>query len=193
MREKATMSRAYFEKLYASNPDPWDFAGSAYEKEKYRKTLAALPRSRYAAALEIGCSIGVLTRDLAARCDRLLALDAASTPLEQARRRCAGFTHVRFEQRTVPGQWPAGTFDLILLSEVLYYFRLDDLHRLASEASESLAQRGDCVLVHWTGETNYPLSGDEAVDAFIWAMRETMILARGDRYPNFRLDVLRRR
>jgi 2-polyprenyl-3-methyl-5-hydroxy-6-metoxy-1,4-benzoquinol methylase len=193
MCEKATLSEAHFEKLYASNPDPWNFASSTYEKEKYQTTLLALPNPRYLAALEIGCSIGVLTRELAPHCDALLALDAAAAPLEEARRRCDGLPHVRFEQMTTPRQWPTGTFDLILLSEVLYYFCLEDLTRLAAEVSKSLAPRGDVVLVHWTGDTNYPLPGDEAVEQFIFAMEETTIPTRGDRYPNFRLDVLRRR
>ena len=51
-------------------------------------------------------------------------------------------------------------------------------------------RRGDIVLVHWTRETNYPLSGDEAVEQFIGAMGESAILVRRDRYPSFRLDVL---
>jgi 2-polyprenyl-3-methyl-5-hydroxy-6-metoxy-1,4-benzoquinol methylase len=193
MREQTTMSKAHFEALYASNPDPWNFASSEYEKEKYRKTLAALPRRRYLSALEIGCSIGVLTRDLAERCDALLAVDAAAAPLEQARMRCKGLPNERFEEMTVPAQWPTGTFDLILLSEVLYYFSVEDLRRIAAEVAKSLAPRGDVVLVHWTGVTNYPLPGDEAVEQFISAMGETAIVARGDRYSKFRLDVLRRR
>jgi len=38
---------------------------------------------------------------------------------------------VRVEQRQLPGQWPAGDFDLIVLSELLYYFGDRGLARLA--------------------------------------------------------------
>src|SRR5579859_125831 len=38
---------------------------------------------------------------------------------------------VRVEQRQLPGQWPAGDFDLIVLSELLYYFADRGLARLA--------------------------------------------------------------
>ena len=33
----------YFEQLYASDPDPWRFATSDYERDKYAATLDALP------------------------------------------------------------------------------------------------------------------------------------------------------
>jgi SAM-dependent methyltransferase len=193
MRENASMTSTYFEALYASDPDPWKFASSEYEKEKYRKTLAALPRPRYVSALEIGCSIGVLTRDLARRCDALLAVDAAATPIAEAKRRCNELAQVRFAQMIVPSQWPTETFDLILLSEVIYYFTAADLVRLARKVCNSLAPRGDIVLVYWTGETNYPLPGDEAAELFIGAVNDVAILLHTDRYAEFRLDVLRHR
>ena len=40
---KRSLEPAYFEALYAADPDPWRFATSAYEREKYTATLAALP------------------------------------------------------------------------------------------------------------------------------------------------------
>ena len=52
----------YFEQIYARKRDPWDFESSKYEKMKYEATLAALPRDRYRCGLEVGCSIGVLTK-----------------------------------------------------------------------------------------------------------------------------------
>lgn len=52
---------AYFEAMYAGAVDPWDLAGRWYEQRKYALTLASLPRPRYRAAFEPGCSVGVLT------------------------------------------------------------------------------------------------------------------------------------
>jgi hypothetical protein len=62
MMETALLPAAYFDALYARDPDPWRFATSDYERAKYRATLAALPGPLLGAALEVGCSIGVLTR-----------------------------------------------------------------------------------------------------------------------------------
>lgn len=157
-RRNSTLEPAYFDAVYASDPDPWKFASSAYERNKYAVTLAALPRPRYARALEIGCSIGVLTSKLASRCDELLSVDVAEAPLIEARRRCAKLLNVRFEQMFVPGQWPDGGFDLILLSEVVYYLQAEDVRRLAARVGDSLNPGGSVVLVHWTGETDYTKS-----------------------------------
>ena len=94
-----SLAPQYFERLYAESADPWDFEASPYETAKYAATLAALPRPRYANALELGCSIGVLTRQLAPRCERLLATAkemprglAWPTPME-AKAPLTGFSH----------------------------------------------------------------------------------------------------
>ena len=50
------------------------------------------------------------TCSLASRCDFVVAIDAAPTPLVEARRRCADLPGVRFEQMFVPEQWPDGGF-----------------------------------------------------------------------------------
>ena len=83
-RRAETIAPLWFENLYAADGDPWRFVSSPYELGKYAHTIATLPEARYHNALEIGCSIGVLTFELAQRCDRLLAVDAAETPLVRA-------------------------------------------------------------------------------------------------------------
>ena len=135
-----TLPRRYFEALYAADADPWRFATSNYEKRKYARSMAALARARYGAGLEIGCSIGVMTRHLAQRCETLLAVDIAEAPLMAARRRCAGMPSVRFDRMKVPGDWPSGPFDLIVLSEVVYYLDEEDVAFLARCLEETLAR-----------------------------------------------------
>ena len=189
---RPTLRPEYFDSLYAANLDPWKFATSPYERGKYTLTLNAMPRPRYQSALEVGCSIGVLTRSLASRSDAVVAIDAAQTPLAEAKRRCADLPGVRFEQMFVPEQWPDGVFELILLSEVVYYLSPEDVARLATRVTRTLSKGGSVILVHWTGPTDYPLSGDEAAALFIEQIGSTCIVERADRYPEFRLDVLSR-
>jgi cyclopropane fatty-acyl-phospholipid synthase-like methyltransferase len=187
-----SLPASYFEDLYAADPDPWRFATSDYEREKYAATLAALGTRPIGAALEIGCSIGVLTRQLAPRCARLVAVDVAEAALDEARRRCADQTHVAFARMQVPGAWPLGTYDVIVLSEVLYYLDHADIGFAARRVKASLAAGGTVLLVHWTGPTNYPCTGDEAAELF---MRESEAwLARGlaRREAAYRLDRLDR-
>ena len=188
-RFETSIPTTYFDDLYALDPDPWRFAQSDYERDKYAATLAALPRERYAAALEVGCSIGVLTRQLAGRCDALLSLDVAAAALDRARERCADRPGVRFERRRVPTEWPDGTFDLILLSEVVYYLDRDDVRQLAARVGAAARTGCDIVLVHWLGETHYPLSGDEAADLFIATVAADVVERRRDKA--YRLDILR--
>jgi SAM-dependent methyltransferase len=192
-RKNHTLTPEYFDGLYASDGDPWKFASSPYELEKYARTLAALPAARYGSALEIGCSIGVLTKDLADRCDRLVAVDAAASALDDARRRCTSRENVEFAQMFVPRDWPPGEFDLILLSEVLYYFDATDLAILSGRVFNSLAPQGTIVLVHWTGVTDYPLSGDQAAELFIDQLAVNVDIISAGRRPEYRLDVLKRR
>ena len=182
----------YFEAIYARDPDPWRFADSAYERAKYAATLAALARPDYGRVLEVGCSIGVLTRDLAPRCGTLLALDAAAAPLEAARVRCADLPQVAFRQMRVPQDWPAaeGRFDLILLSEVVYYLDAADVGRLAARVGNSLAPGGEVLLVHWTGATDYPLPGDAATEIFLRAAASFARPTRQSRAARYRLDRL---
>ena len=75
----ASVPREHFDVLYEGSSDPWDLRSAWYERRKYAITVAALPRERYRSGLEPGCSIGELTRLLAARCDRLLAFDFAES------------------------------------------------------------------------------------------------------------------
>ena len=189
---RQTLRPEYFDALYTADPDPWNFGTSPYERRKYTLTLNAMPKPRYRSALEVGCSIGVLTRSLASRCDAVVAIDAAQRPLVEAKRRCADLPAVRFEHMFVPEQWPDGGFDLILLSEVVYYLNPEDVGRLAARVTHLLAKGGSVIMVHWTGSTNYPLSGDDAAAIFIEQMGSTCVVERADRYAEFRLDVLSR-
>lgn len=186
-----SLPASYFDGLYAANADPWAFATSDYERGKYDATLDALAHRRYAGALEVGCSIGVMSERLAGRCDELLAVDASALALALARARCAGLAQLRFERRVLPADWPSGAYDLIVLSEVLYYWDRPDLDRVAALVGRDLVPGGEVMLVHWTGDTDYPLSGDEAVERFIAAL-PALSVTRQRREPAYRLERLRR-
>ena len=168
-RGDPSRDEAYFDRLYEANPDPWDFATSLYERRKYQASLEALGKRKFAAAFEIGCSIGVFTALLAPRCQALLAVDAAAAPLRAAARICAGLAQVRFEKRIMPRDWPAQKFDLIVFSEVLYFLNPADVRRCAALAREALLPGGCVLLVNYTAQIDEPCSGDEAAELFVAA------------------------
>jgi trans-aconitate methyltransferase len=188
---KTSLPGHYFDEIYARERDPWHFETKPYEHAKYASTLANLPRPCYATALEVGCSIGVLTQQLAARCDRLLALDAAQAAVDVARERCADLPQVEITRATLPDEFPEGSFDLILLSEVGYYFDLPDLKRVQSKLLAALNPGGDLVLVHYLPFVpDYPLTGDEVHEAFL-AMEGVQHL-NGFRAERYRFDAWRK-
>lgn len=185
-----SLAPEYFNRLYEQSADPWDFEASPYEAAKYAATLAALPRPRYANALELGCSIGVLTRQLAARCERLLATDVSEAALTRARLRCADLPQVTFERSDVSNEFPKGQFDLILVSEIGYYFSAPDLEILREQIASALAPRAHLLLVHYTGETNYPLSADTVHEIFLARQGRTWNPLRVKQNEGYRLDLL---
>jgi SAM-dependent methyltransferase len=163
-RKIATVPPEYFEEKYKTDIDPWRFRTSEYEREKYQATLGSLTRERYRSGLEVGCSIGVLTKLLSPRCVSLLAIDASATAIEAAR--AMNNKSVTFRVANLPAEFPEGTFDLIVLSEVLYYFDKTDLERVARSCIDAISRDGEIVLCHWLGETDYPLAGVDASELF---------------------------
>jgi SAM-dependent methyltransferase len=162
MTAPITLAGDYFDAMYAESDDPWGFQSRWYEQRKYALTLAMLPAPRYRAAFEPACSIGILTEQLARRCDSILACDRVAAAVHAASERTTGLPRVKVEQRALPRDWPDGSFDLIVFSEFLYYFSDHDLDQVLSSAVASLAPGGTLLAVHWRHPvTEHPRSGDE--------------------------------
>jgi LmbE family N-acetylglucosaminyl deacetylase len=158
--EPASLTSEYFASVYARNDDPWRLESRWYERRKRAITIASLPEERYRTALEIGCSIGVLSADLAERCDDLLAIDVSESAIEQARRR--SLPNAAFEVADASAEFPPGRFDLIVLSEVGYYLSPSDFRQLLDEAVTHLAFGGTILACHWRHPVaDYPQGGDE--------------------------------
>jgi 2-polyprenyl-3-methyl-5-hydroxy-6-metoxy-1,4-benzoquinol methylase len=189
----ASHGAAHFQRLYAKSPDPWQYRSSPYEQAKYRRTIAALQGRRFHSGFEAGCSIGVLTRMLAARCDSLLAVDIVDEPLRIARATCADQPWVRFRRMQIPREWPDERFDLIVLSEVLYFLVPSDIAAVADRVAGTLAPDGVVLLVNWRGQADDPCTGAEAARIFI--DRTSGWLAPSSHYQEdaYRLDLLARR
>ena len=191
--ENRSLPPHYFERMYRRDPDPWDFATSAYEEAKYTATLDALPRERYERAFEIGCSIGVLTHRMAPRCDALLSVDVSERALAEARERCRDFDHVRFERMRVPDAFPDDSFDLVLVSEVGYYWSRRDLGRARRRITASLDPQGHLLLVHWTPYVeDYPLTGDAVHEHFLQEGPPALRSLHGFSTERYRLNLFER-
>ena len=162
--DAGSLPARYFDDLYgrAVDGDPWRFRTSPYEASKYAATLARLPRPRYASALEVGCSIGVFTRLLADRVDRLLGVDVAPVALRAAAEHCGDQPQVRFERADPLEAVPFGPFDLVVAAEVAYYWTPPDCRRALAHLADRLGPGGQLMLVHWRDPVpDYPQTGDE--------------------------------
>jgi LmbE family N-acetylglucosaminyl deacetylase/SAM-dependent methyltransferase len=183
-----SVAAEYFDGMYARHDDPWGFDSRWYETRKRRIVLATLPRERYRSGFEAGCSTGALTAELADRCDELLAVDIAAAAVERARRRLAGREGVNIRRAQLPADWPAASFDLVVLSEVAYYWAGDDLERALDAAVRSLAGDGHLVACHWRHPVKeYPRGGDE-VHAALAARMDLVRLVRHEE-EDFVLEV----
>ena len=150
-----------------------------------------LPREHYAAAFEPGCSIGVLTTRLAARCDSLLACDAIPDAVASAKARTTGLPGVRVERRQMPREWPSESFDLIIFSELLYYFDDADLNSVLRLGISSLRPDGHLLAVHWRHPApDHPRTGDEVHQ--VLAGHPGLSRLAGYRDPDFTAEVYTR-
>jgi len=190
MRPDHSLDARYFDDVFASDDDPWGLAASPYEAAKFDATIAAIANRRYCSGLEIGCAHGVLTRRLASLCDTLFALDISQRAVDLARARCADCAGVTIERSAFPAEHPPGRFDLITLSEVVYYWNDDDIARAATTIRALAAADCRILLVHWLGVTDYPQTGDDAVGKLHRALGAVAV-ERADRNADYRLDLWR--
>ena len=193
MNPAQSLPASYFDALYQTDPDPWKFATSKYEAEKYAATIAALPQPKYRSALEIGGSIGVLTQQLARRCDELLSIDVSQLAQSQAIDRCRDLPQVSFEIMRFPQAYPTAKFDLIVVSEVGYYWCLEDLRIAQERIFELLEPGGHLLLVHWLPRSpDYPLTGDQVHDLFLNFVPIPLQHLQGHSNSQYRLDLFAR-
>jgi SAM-dependent methyltransferase len=194
MSEHSPVSQAAFEAKYRQFGDPWDFTGSRYERDRYELTLRSLMRTQYRRAFEPACSIGVLTAALAERCDEVQAMDIAPSAVAMARQRCANFPRVKISCADLAAQCPEGSFDLIVFSELGYYFEEARLTRIAESLSAALEPGGELIAVHWLGTSEeHLLHGDQVHAILKDALAKPCAWIKGARHPGFRLDTWRRK
>ena len=159
---------AYFDRMYAASTDPWQLQERWYEQRKFAITLALLPHPRYRHAFEPGCSVGVLTEQLAGRCDHVTATDIVPAALDATHRRLSQAgrrEHVTLLCRSLDEAWPSTDFDLVVVSEVGYYLKEAALREMLDRELPRLTNAATVVAAHWRHRVaDYPLTGDHAND-----------------------------
>jgi SAM-dependent methyltransferase len=184
---KFALSPAFFEEKYRKKSDPWDFTVSEYELGRYQAIIAALAHKHYSRAFEPGCSIGVLTELLAAVCDFVEAIDFSETAVAQAQKRCAHLRNVDVLCASLPARMPVVGFDLIVLSEIGYYFARHDWMRISSALIEPMPKGGTLLAAHWLGHSNdHCVNGDQVHEVLLSLPK--IKLEHSERHEKFRID-----
>ena len=178
---------AAFEQRYAGATDPWGFADDHYEQRKYAITVASLPWRWYRHCFEPGCSIGALTERLADVAEEVIALEVSPTAADRARDRLLGNGQVEVRTGSLPEAWPDGEFDLIVFSELGYYWDAVDLAGIAQRLRETLEPGGHLAAVHWLGESSDHLLGGHEVHNVLGRVFGTPLVHHDD--IGFVLDV----
>jgi SAM-dependent methyltransferase len=179
-----SVSPAHLHALYAETTDPWGFADSDYEQAKFVATRRALLHGSYGAAFELGCGNGQLARHLAGLCGRYVGMDAVEKAVAAAREAVPDAT---FVQGFYPCPLPQGPFELLILSEILYFLDIPRIQMLARD----LARRwplAEVICVSYLGPSGNTLQGAEALAAFTAAMAPSHAFTRVDRAARYRID-----
>lgn len=159
--DSPTWLATQFDSIHVDGAEPWDPA-SWYEQRKRALLLGSLPKNRFRSALELGCSTGALTADLALRCDQITGVDASTEAVATATRRVASASNVNIALAILPTGWPQGHFDLFVLSETGYYFTASELSEAVASMAASALPHAHLVACHWRHPiAGWPLDGDD--------------------------------
>ncbi|MBI5882459.1 MAG: methyltransferase domain-containing protein [Elusimicrobia bacterium] len=147
-------TRRKMDRVFSRGQDPYGYERLPYETGRLKAMEAAIGGRQYRHGLEIGCAEGVFTEKMAARAERLTALDISPVALGRARRRLAGRQGLVFVESDLrdwsgPGQ---GSCDLIVVGDVLYYMDKpmvqDSFEEAFARIRGWLAPGGLLVLAH---------------------------------------------
>jgi alkylation response protein AidB-like acyl-CoA dehydrogenase len=174
-----------FERLYAADGDPWDYESSGYEHDKRVDTIAALPARPRRRVLDLGCSNGALTRQLAERCEAVVGAELSARAVDLASERGLP-ANVTVVQARFPDEIPPGEFDLIVCSEILYYLSPAELWRAIRWLRGQLETGATLLAVSWRGHGDEPMRGDDVHDLLTQELAAWHTLDA--RRPGYRLD-----
>ena len=186
-------SREFFDAKYRTADDPWDFALDGYELGRYVDLVSHVDPARHRRVFEPGCSIGVLTEMLGARCEFVDATDVSEIAVGRARRRCAHLPGVTVGVGAL-SEPPGPSYSLVVLSEVGYYLTAPELEQSIGVLADRLAPGGRLIAAHWIGTSaDHRLHGHHVHDLLTntlstWVHSHHAVHL-DDRHDGYRIDV----
>jgi SAM-dependent methyltransferase len=171
-------SAEFFENKYQHNRDPWRFLTAEYEINRYKTIINALSHRRFKFVFEPGCSIGILTQKLAQLADDVLAIDFSLSATLEAKKKCAELPNVCIENLS---------FDLIVFSEIGYYYDEEDLRIILTSLLNQSAPNATFLASHWLGFSEDHVLRGHDVHKIIGSI-PGLTLEYHEQNPGFQLD-----
>lgn len=137
-----------FEMRFRQDPDPWQTHTRRREKVKRHQLMQAAGFRRWSRALELGAGNGSNTVLLARRSLQLDACEATDSGFALIQEAVASLPNVQVCKHVIPERFPSSFYDLIVISEVLYYLPPGHLRKLSRAISRALVPGGRLVLAH---------------------------------------------
>jgi hypothetical protein len=150
-------TRSACAELYATGPDPWGYELASSTLERFQAAIGMLDSirggARFERAWEIGCAEGAMTVRLAPLCEQLCAIDFIPLALERARERCRDFSNISFAKWDLKADPPPGTFDLVVITDVLGSLGArQDICRARDKLASALAPGGYLLYGDYLGQ-----------------------------------------
>ncbi|MBI2786888.1 MAG: class I SAM-dependent methyltransferase [Legionella longbeachae] len=177
----------FFEKLYKKNPDPWGFSHVPYELYRYQRICDVIGHKKHKLIFEAGCSIGVLTKKLANLAYFVEAIDISRTATSLAKIRCSNLENVKINCLSLRDYSFIKPPDLIILSEIGYYFDAQEWEKILSRILESCSYPSYILASHWLGTSSDHLLTGEEVHSIMSSIKNLQKI-HSETHTNFHLD-----
>jgi SAM-dependent methyltransferase len=145
-----------FNRVYDLENDPWDIGdATAFRYDRYRELLLA--HRRGGVLLDIGSGLGAFLARFSPDFETLIAVETAG---EAVRRGRELRPHIRFvhssAEHIAQTELDAGTYDAIIVSDVLCYLRPPDRTAVLSWVADHLNPGGHALVAGWCPGGRYP-------------------------------------
>ncbi|MDE2314239.1 MAG: methyltransferase domain-containing protein [Elusimicrobia bacterium] len=132
------------QRVFRRGIDPYQYASSPYERDRIKRMEIILASRRYKSGLEVGCAEGQMTLMLSSACASLTSVDLSAEALIRAQK-TATSAHIKWVRGNIRTWRPERTFDLIALTDVLYYLGDPTKGLIFEKAFENFLKR----LIAW--------------------------------------------
>lgn len=128
----------------------WNF-NRPMEQERHRRTLELIalhdPATKSVRSLEIGCSEGQFTRQLAKHCTSVTACDISPIACERASKRCTDLTNVTIRQFDLQRDTIHDQYDWVFVMDIFWYLHGRDLVAKAVDKLSRAVKPGGFLIV----------------------------------------------